>query len=69
MKINLANIEPNTKKTNKIYSIKLMLINNLNKMSESMVDQKEYDLRKIIEDKNYLNIRKRVEIKVILPYR
>ena len=35
-------------------------------MSEAMFDEKQYDLRKIIEDKNYLNIRKRVEIKVII---
>jgi len=34
-------------------------------MTEAIFDQKQYDLRKIIEDKNYLNIRKRVEIKVI----
>jgi hypothetical protein len=35
-------------------------------MSGITVDLKDYDTKKIIEDKNYLNIRKRVEIKVIL---
>jgi hypothetical protein len=33
-------------------------------MSATSLDLKDYDLKKIIEDKNYLNIRKRVEIKV-----
>jgi len=35
-------------------------------MSGLTVDLKDYDIKKIIEDKNYLNIRKRVEIKVTL---
>lgn len=35
-------------------------------MSGTSLDLKDYDIKKIIEDKNYLNIRKRVEIKVKL---
>jgi hypothetical protein len=37
-------------------------------MNGTSVDLKDYDIKKIIEDKNYLNIRKRVEIKVFLSH-
>jgi hypothetical protein len=38
-------------------------------MSGMSVDLKDYDIRKIIEDKNYLNLRKRVEIKVKIYFK